>query len=157
MRKPWRSPENRRDGWINFCAAKGDESESLAVLRTYLNVADQHMYGRQYDDALRLTRRGNEIALLLNDRSYYRGTFHWVSAEVYRRQGDLDQALTEIRESVRLLEPGPGDSEQGRAINLALALVKQGAILGEDNGISLGKSNEAVAVLESGLQYDGRS
>lgn len=135
--------------WLEkYRAAKGDEAESMAVLRTYLNVADQHMYGRQYDDALRLSRRGIDVAVLLNDRTYYRGTFHWVSAEVFRRQGDLDQALNEIQESVRLLEPDPGDAEQGRTINLALALVKQGAILGEDDGISLDKPQEAVAVLD---------
>jgi tetratricopeptide (TPR) repeat protein len=134
--------------WLEkFHAGKGDELETIAVLRTYLNVADQHMYGRQFDDALRLSRRGGEVAEILNDRSYYRGTFHWVSAEVYRRRGELDQALNEIRESVRLLDPGPSDPDQGRKMNFALALVKEGAILGEDNAVSLGRPEDAVAML----------
>jgi serine/threonine protein kinase len=135
--------------WLEkFGARKGDESESLTVLRTYLNVADQHMYGRQFEDALRLSRRATEIAAVLNDRSYYRGTFHWVSAEVFRRRGELDQALSEIRESVRLLDPGSEDADQSRKINFVLALVKQGAILGEDNAVSLDRPEEAVVVLD---------
>jgi tetratricopeptide (TPR) repeat protein len=55
--------------------------------------------------------------------------------------------LNEIRESVRLLEPRPGDADQGSNLNFALALVKEGSILGEDNAISLGRMEEAVAML----------
>ncbi len=135
-----------------FHPGKGDEPETLNVLRTYLNVADQHMYGRQFDDALRLSRRAGEVALILNDRSYYRGTFHWVSAEVFRRRGQLNEALDEIRESVRILDPGPGDAEQGQTINFALALIKQGAILGEDNAVSLGRTEEATVVLSRAFE-----
>ncbi len=134
--------------WLEkFHVGKDDQAETTAVLRTYLNVADQHMYGRQFEDALRLSRQGAEAAAVLNDRSNYRGTFHWVSAEVFRRTGRLDQSLNEIRESVRLLEPRPGDADQGSNLNFALALVKEGSILGEDNAISLGRMEEAVAML----------
>jgi serine/threonine protein kinase len=130
-----------------FKAGKGDEAESTAILSTYLNVADQHMFGRQFDDALRLAHKAIELATVLN-RPYNLGTLHWVAAEVFRRQGNLDDALIEIKESVRMLDPGSKKIELRQELNFANALAKQGMILGEENAINLGRSEEAVAVLE---------
>lgn len=129
-----------------FHARKGDEAEAPAILATYLNVADQHMYGQQFDDALALCRRASDAARELN-QPYYVGTLHWVSAEVFRRRGDLDDALHEIQESVRMLEAGPG-AEQRQILNYALALAKEGFILGEDHEVSLDRPDEAAQVFE---------
>jgi len=76
------------------------KTEAPAILVTYLNVSDQHMLGRQFDDALRLCHRGAELARSYNSPVSV-GTMLWVSAEVFRRQGDLDLALRDINESVR--------------------------------------------------------
>jgi serine/threonine protein kinase len=128
--------------------AKGiDRSEAPAVLFTYLNVADQHMLGQQFDDALRLCSRAIEIARSFNSRSYL-GDFLSVRARVFQAQGDLDQALRDIDESVKLLDPGPGNTEQGRTLNFILVLIYQSRILGQDSGVSFGRSEEAVAPLE---------
>src|SRR5262249_46921549 len=129
-----------------FHAGNSDKAESSAILITYLNVANQHTIGRQFDDALRLCRRGSNLARTFNNRLYV-GNFLWVSGEVFRRQGDLDEALKETRESARVLEPGPGDTEQGLTMNFILALTHQGRLLGEDNAISLGRTEEAAGVL----------
>src|SRR6266436_354201 len=108
--------------WLEkFHAGSGDKSEWPAILITYLNVADQHVLGRQFDDALRLCRRGSDLARSFNSPVYV-GTFLWVSGEVFRRQGDLDEALRETRESARVLELGSTNADQGRTMNLALAL-----------------------------------
>jgi len=134
--------------WLEkFHAEKSDKSESTAVLTTYLNVADQFMLEQQLDDALRLSRIGIDVARSFDSKTYV-GDFLWVSAQAFQRRGDLDQALKDIRESVRVLDPGPEKADLGQTMNFVMALVYQGRILGRDNGISLGRSEEAVASLE---------
>jgi len=64
------------------------------------------------------------------------------------RCNGLDEALKEISESVRQLDFGPAHPEQPVKINLAFALIKQSNILGEYDGVSLGRFEEAAAVLE---------
>jgi tetratricopeptide (TPR) repeat protein/tRNA A-37 threonylcarbamoyl transferase component Bud32 len=134
--------------WLEkFHAGTGDQAEAPAILHTYLNVADQLMLGRRFDDALRLCRRASDLARSFDNRGFL-GTFLWVSADVFRRQGDLDKALQEIRESVRILESTAGTADQGPTMNLILALIYQGRILGEDHSISLGQPEEAAASFE---------
>jgi serine/threonine protein kinase len=134
--------------WLEkFQAGTRDKAESTAILVAYLNVADQHALGRQFDDALRLCRRGSDIARSFNDHMYL-GNFHWSAAKVFRLQGDLDEALKEAQESVRVLQPDAGNTDRGLAMNFVLALTSEGRILGEDNAISLGRPEEAVAILE---------
>jgi tRNA A-37 threonylcarbamoyl transferase component Bud32/tetratricopeptide (TPR) repeat protein len=134
--------------WLEkYHAGTGDKSEAPAILHTYLNVADQHMLSRRFDDALRLCRHASDLARSFGNQSYL-GTFLWVSADVFRRQGDLDKALEEIHQSVKILESAATAGDQGPKMNLNLALIFQARILGEDQGISLGRPEEAAATLE---------
>jgi serine/threonine protein kinase len=139
----------KSEEWLEkFHAVKGDEPEATAILNTYLNVADQFKSADELDEALRVCRRGSEIATIFN-RPSHKGDFLWVSALVYQRRGDLDEALTAIQESVKLLDPGAEWlSKGGQTRNFQLALVYEGRILGEDNSVSLGRPEEAVQVLD---------
>jgi hypothetical protein len=69
-----------------------------------------------------------------------------------RARGDLDAALQSIRESVRLLEPPNGENRPGRLQPYGLALIREGQILGEVEGISLNRPAEAIAPLEHALK-----
>src|SRR6185312_8598396 len=134
--------------WLDkFHAGKEDVHEAAAILNTYLNVADQHLLSERYDDALRIAGHGAGVSQTLGSRSYL-GTFHWVSAEVFRRRGDLEPALNEIRESVKTLDFGPERADQDTKLNFVFALIREGRILGEADAISLGRSGEAVEILE---------
>jgi tRNA A-37 threonylcarbamoyl transferase component Bud32/tetratricopeptide (TPR) repeat protein len=134
--------------WLErFNAAKEDRSEAPAILNTYLNVSAQYMLGRGFEDALRLCGRGSDLARLYNNEPYL-GALLWVSADVFRGQGNLDEALKRIRESVRILELPAGNAEQGRIMNLILALTIQARIVGQNDTISLGRREEAAAILE---------
>ena len=134
--------------WLEkFNAGKGDEAEAPAILVTYLNVSDQHMLSRRFDDALRLCHRGSDLARLYNNQPYL-GTLLWVSADVFRGQGDLDEAFTEISASVKALEPDAGNAGLGRSLNFIQALTYQARILGGNEGINLGRRKEAAAILE---------
>ncbi len=134
--------------WLaRFKAGPADRADAGSILVVYLNVSDQHMLGRDFDEALRLCREAGDLA-----RTYgsvlYAGTFHWVSGEVYRREGDLDRALKETDESVKTLEAATHNSEQNALMNYALALTYDGRILGEENAISMGRSREGAAALQ---------
>jgi serine/threonine protein kinase len=130
-----------------FDTVASDKPEAVAVLTTYLNVADQLVIGRQYDEALKLSRRAVDVCHVLGSRSYV-GTFLWISAEVYRVRGDLENALRVSRESVQALDMGPAHPESGIKLNFVYALTREGRILGEPNAVSLGRSAEAVAALD---------
>ena len=138
-------------GWLEkFNAQPSDKGDMPQILNTYQNVADQYMLSEQYDDALRLCAHGIELAKSFEQPPYI-GTFLWVSSDVYRRRGDLDEALKQVRESVRVLDPTEqakrGAVEQGRWMNYIFALVHEGWVLGDD-AISLGRYEEGEAVLE---------
>jgi serine/threonine protein kinase len=135
--------------WLEkFAARKGDESEGPAILNTYLNVADQFQSEHHFEEALRLCNRGIEIARLFN-RSPSTGTLLWVEAKVFQERGDLDQALKAVQESTRLLDPGAARTTKGgQTSNFQLALVFEGRILGDNDSVNLGRSEEAVNVLD---------
>ena len=101
----------------------------------------------QYDDALRISRRGSEFARSVDSRPYL-GLFRKVSAQVLQETGDLEEAYKAIHESVGLLEPAPGNNNQGQRINFLLVLTIEGMILGGDQGLSLGRAKEALGPLE---------
>ncbi len=135
-------------GWLEkFHAGKIDKPEMSAVLTTYLNVADQCVSGRQFDDALRLCSRAIDLCRDFNSRAYH-GDFLWVSARTFRELGDLDEALKYARESASLLDPGLSSADHGQSMNFVMALIWEGRILGEDNAISLGRPEEAAKTLE---------
>jgi len=132
-----------------FNAGKADYSEASEILTTYESVANYlaGMYDRP-DEALQLCRRGIELAAAF-EREPDRGFFLNVAANVSRyHRGDLDQALKQAREAVRLLDPGSGGAGFRQTLNFSLARMDEGLILGEPDGVSLGRSDEAVRVLQ---------
>jgi tetratricopeptide (TPR) repeat protein len=129
-----------------FHAKSSDKPEASAILVTYLNVAQQYMLAEQFDEALRLCTHATDLARAFDSR--HLADFIRVRARVFQQRGDLDEALQTIRESVKLLDPGPGNSDHGQTNNFVLALIHEGRILGDDNTISLGRTEEAVASLQ---------
>jgi len=130
-----------------FRPRESDASEAVSILATYVNVADQFMLSEQYPEALKLCREAAGIARMLN-RPVYLGSFRMVSADVFRRTGDLEQALRDIQESVAILETDPGKADHSRLMNFVLALINQGRILGEDTDVSMGRREEAIVPLQ---------
>jgi serine/threonine protein kinase/tetratricopeptide (TPR) repeat protein len=140
--------------WLEkYHAGKGDDAEATGILNTYLNVADQFRSDGDDEKALQLCRRGGEIATLLN-RPASRGNFLWVAAKVLQESGSLDEALSTIQESVRLLDTGPDwTTKISQTLNFLHALVYEGSILGEDNAVSLGRTQDALRPLQQA--FDG--
>lgn len=130
-----------------FRAREGDESEAGSILATYVNVADQFMLSEQYEEALRLCKEGTDTARMLK-RTAYLGSLLTVSADVFRKTGDLDGALRDIREAAAILESGPNKAEHARVMNLVLALINEGKILAEETDINMGRPDEAIGPLQ---------
>jgi tetratricopeptide (TPR) repeat protein len=140
----------KSDEWLEKFAATGkmDKAEAEAALLTYTNVANRYVRAEQFDDALRLLRRGSDIAQSFNWQPDL-GALLYVKADVLRLRGDLDEALKTVQESVKIWELAKDKfNDQGTTLNFVLALIYQGRILGEDNAVSLDRSQEAVASLD---------
>jgi len=134
--------------WLErFQPGIGDRTEDAAILNTYLNVANRYVSARRFDKALRLTGRAVELSRTY-DFPAYRGTLQWVRAKVFQRQGNLEEALSAIQDSVALLDPGAKTAGHGQMTNFSQALVYQGKILGDESGVCLGRPEEAVRSLE---------
>jgi serine/threonine-protein kinase len=124
-----------------------DHPEASAILNVYLNLAHQYMMAERFDETLRHCGRANELARSF-DRPLARASCLNVVALALRYQGNLDAALTAARESSRLLDPGPAAAQPSAAMNYVMALAREAWILGEPDAISLGRSEEALAILD---------
>jgi serine/threonine protein kinase len=153
MTLAWRG--NRYDGALPFARRaaeylekfnpqKSDKPRREEILRMYSNVAWEYMMSEHLDEALQLTNRAEELSKLLGVPAAY---FFDTKALALRFKGDLQAALTTIRESIQFLESVPPGLFQQSA--LAMALSREGWILGGgDYDLHLGRTQEAVAVLD---------
>jgi tetratricopeptide (TPR) repeat protein len=130
-----------------FHPGVADNAEASGILNAYLNIADQHARREQFDEALRLCRLGIDYTVTANRKDYV-PDFLWISGDVHRRRGDLEPALKDLDESVRLSGPADGRDEVWRPVNFALSLICRGDLLGEENAISMGRRAEALSSLE---------
>jgi tetratricopeptide (TPR) repeat protein len=103
------------------------------------------------DDALRLLRHTIEVARATRQPEHAINA-HIIIARTLRSTGDLDGALAAIREGESLLESPPLAGLTGWEGAFGVALVTQGEILGEDNAVSLGRSQEAAKYFERGYR-----
>ncbi|HEY7391852.1 MAG TPA: serine/threonine-protein kinase [Bryobacteraceae bacterium] len=135
--------------WLDHYLKTGgiDNGETDGVFVSYTNVVKQYMREDQADEALRLGRRALDLARSVNEPRRA-GALLEAIADIYRQRGDLDEALAASRESAHLLDPGAETADMTQMMNFVLALIREGRILDDDNSISLGRRQEAVAVLD---------
>ncbi len=131
--------------------AASDRMEAQQVIIALMNVAGHYMKVNRPDDAIRIAGRAIEIAHA-TDWPTQAGAALMVVALAHRRKGELEEALKAVHESVRMLEPSPGESRVGRLQPYALALIREGQILGEDKSINLGRPQDAMASIEKALK-----
>ena len=126
-----------------------DPAEGQQVLLAMNNVSNRFRITRQYDEALRWSYRAIELAPSLDQPFQMAGLLQG-TAFIHRDRGELDAALKDAHEATRILESVPGRSPNDSSVrlNVALALSREGAILGDPDGISLDRRAEAIAPLE---------
>jgi tetratricopeptide (TPR) repeat protein len=135
--------------WLERYLGSGtvDPSEAEQVTIVINNVANHYRRSGLYSEAASLCHRGVVIARSANLPNQA-GAMFLTTAAIYRDQGDLDHALTDIRQAVQELKPAPGEAGVGRIFTYALALIREGEVLGQDEGISLGRTAEAQVPLQ---------
>jgi serine/threonine-protein kinase len=115
----------------------------------YGNVGGSYYGARHFDEATRYCQRGLDIPLS-SDKGI--GSILMILAAAQWQAGDLDGAL---KTSLRAIELEKGEAANGHAsmrMNLANVYDLEGEILGgADADPSLGRSHEALAELQKGL------
>jgi len=123
-----------------------DRPQANTLSATYLNVCNEFALASQVDQALRLCDRGIEVASMTG-LPFRMGTALLSKANALRYAGRLEEALRAVRDSLPLLERTTNpDGVRNRAV--VGALIREGAILGERDAISLGNKEEAIPLLE---------
>jgi len=123
-----------------------DPREAEQIVLVINNVANRFRIAEQYDDALRFSDRGLEIAR--RAAPLHVGAILNMRSLVHREQGRLDAALEELHEAEKILDPGDAwRHEVGRTNSFTLALTREGMVLG-GKGVNLGRPADAVAPLE---------
>ncbi len=128
-----------------------DANEVRELSFMYSNVAVTFADYHRLDDAIRQSRRSIEVAQMLQGTGAQQSLAYGILADALRQSGQLDSALTAVRESRRLEEQQTETGTSWQRANLVLALIREGSILGEDQDISLDRPQEAVAVFRQGL------
>ena len=126
--------------WLDKYLSTGpiDESEKNQVAIIGMNVANWYFRKERTDDGMRLIRKTIEIEKATNQPGQ-QGSAQMIVARALRRAGDLEGALAAIREGVSLFNPNQPAGSAYRSV-----LAAEAAILGEDDAISLGRSQEAI-------------
>jgi hypothetical protein len=123
-----------------------DRMEAEEVVRTYTNIGNTYVTEEQWKDVKRLSRHAKDLALAagLPNRA---GASLIPLAKAARSEGRLDEGLEATREAVRLLETPVDMTKSAQAFALASALVWQGEIFGDEDTVSLGRLDDAIAPL----------
>lgn len=126
------------------------EAEGLVIAG--MNVANWYVRTENTDDAIRLLRQVIRIAKA-TDQPRQAGAAHIVVARALRSAGSLEEALIAVREGIKLIEPEPnGPSDLSKLSTLGVALAVEGQILGEADGVSLGRYSEAIPSFERSFE-----
>ena len=104
------------------------------------------------DDAIRACRRAAEIAEGNEIARKRRGAILGVESVALQGMGDLEGALRAVQESLSTQQHNAGVNPAAERLNLINAFLREGIILGSDEDISLGRSNEAMAAFARGLE-----
>ncbi|HTE41256.1 MAG TPA: serine/threonine-protein kinase [Steroidobacteraceae bacterium] len=131
-------------------ASKARHRDLLVALQ---NIAIGFMNQSLYEDATRVVRRGLAVAASLPPETVWNQTSQAFSVlgNVLRLQGDVEGALTAIREARRIAEKWPFENETARIMGTYGIYLREGFILGEANGISLNRPQEAAAAFQRAL------
>ena len=128
-----------------------DLNETREVAFMYSNVAVTFVDNHKFEEAIRYSRRSIQVAQAIQQSGGQQSLAYGTLADALRQSGDLNGALTAIRESRRFQEQLNQTGQTWMLANLSLALWREGDILGQDGDVSLERSKEATAALQRAL------
>jgi serine/threonine protein kinase/tetratricopeptide (TPR) repeat protein len=123
------------------------DAEAERAAMVFNNIALGHKNNDLYAEAIAFCRRVLAI-VPASRRGLEIGANAWsIAADAMRLSGNLEDALRAIREARNALERLRADGPV-RAATMFNVLWREGVILGEADSVSLGRSAEAIAVLQ---------
>ena len=143
--------------WLEKYLGTGDiaAGEERQVLLTLNNVGNRFRIEGEFDEALRLTRRGLDLAASMPDLQSQLGGLWIGMTRIHRDRGSLDDALQASTNALTTLEPVA--KLTGYSRQFALALVDHGMLLGNTRGVSLHRRDEAIVHMRRAFDMvDGR-
>src|SRR5579871_6555134 len=134
-----------------FGAGGPGESDRLEGINVYGNLALAHNNLHLYGDAIFFARRAIDWAQPLPYKDRILTGDLSVLASALRYQGDLEGALSAIRQARKFAETASYATETGRMVNVYGTYLREGLILGEEGAPNLGRPEEAVESLQKAL------
>jgi tetratricopeptide (TPR) repeat protein len=124
------------------------ETERKAAARIYSNVALGHLNQHRAGDAVRYARRAVEQTRAIPSAKYELTGALSILSNALRSQGDLEAGLETIEEARTGAEAIKYPTGNQRALNLYAIYLREGLILGEDDGVNLGRTQDAISALQ---------
>jgi serine/threonine-protein kinase len=124
------------------------ETERKMAARIYSNIALGHLNQHRADDAVRYARRAVEQTRAIPSARYELTASLSVLSNALRSQGDLEAGLETIEEARTGAEAITYPTGNQRALNLYAIYLREGLILGEDDGVNLGRRQDAISALQ---------
>jgi serine/threonine protein kinase len=127
-----------------------DQRDAAAMYYSRIALCDINLH--RYEEGRQFARKSMETAASLPSEPAIRAAALSLIGSSLRSEGRLEEALEALREARRIAE-GPLPSEAGiRELNLYGILLRLGRTLGQDGGVSLGRTDEAIAVYRRAVE-----
>ena len=139
----------RLERLIGLGGLSPDQRESAANLST--NIALFHMNVHLYDNAIRYARQAIDISKSLPFAARSRAANLSLIGSSLRSEGHLEEALLALREAHQLASGPIYSNPVDRALNVYGILLREARTLGQQDGISLGRSEEAISVYQQAV------
>ena len=121
--------------------------ETAKLVRIFANVALTFSNIHRMDDAARYAQRSVELARGPGEDPFQLSKALGIAANAARNAGQVEQALSFVREAHALTESKPDYNNSDFVFQLIATLWREGLILGELNNINLNRPAEAAPLL----------
>lgn len=136
-------------------AGNPTEKERRGAAGLYANVALANLNQHHFDEAVLYARRAVDQMRPIASAGYERTASLSVLANALRSQGDLEGGLQAIEEARAGAEVARYTTPTQRALNLYGIYLREGMILGEDDGVNLARTQDAVGALQKAFDVMG--
>jgi tetratricopeptide (TPR) repeat protein len=127
------------------------QSERSSTALLYSNVALTYINRHLYTDGARYARRGADLVTSIPSAQDVLAGCLSLLANALRYQGDLDAALTNIRQAREISEKATYASETARFFSQYGPMFREGLILDGAEAVNLGRPDEAIEVFQKAL------
>jgi len=126
-------------------------SERSGLGGMYVNLAIMALNVRMYDEGARLARHAIALAQSITGGQSLLCESLSVLANALRFQGDLNGALSAIHRARQASEQATYPTPVARLFSLYGPILREGRVVGEEDGVNLGRPGEAVELLQKAL------